>query len=99
MVDFPPEIAQVHATVLSKANYHLKTALKISEISYSHSPKLQVYGTGQGTVHPPILWALTSSILFALYSQLSHGATIIDCNSTDKFSITGFVDDASNYTM
>ena len=93
-----PLIARIHGMVLRDAKYYVKTALGISSNFYQHSEVAPVFGTGQGACHSPLVWAIISSLLFQLHTTSSHGANIISPTGSTKFSISGFVDDANNFT-
>lgn len=91
-------MTNIHAKVLINAQFYLKMSLEISKGSYSHSNKSPIDGTGQGAAHSPIVWALTSSVLFKIHQKLSYGMSILKGSFNTKFSITGFVGNANNYT-
>jgi hypothetical protein len=48
-------IVSLHARTLQEAQYRLKTALGISELTYSHSQQFPIHGTGQGSGNSPCI--------------------------------------------
>ena len=87
-----------HANTLQKAKYKLKTAVGISEKSYSHSEESPIYGSGQGATNLSNIWLLISSELAKIYDTKANGATLISPNKQlwVIMMILGFVDDVTN---
>ena len=91
------KVVAVHANTLQHAEFRLKTATGISNVSYSHCKQYPIHGTGQGSGNSPCVWLLISSTLFAIHEALSHGITYIspDGHNRIHMSMVGFVDDST----
>jgi hypothetical protein len=74
----PTAAADMHATTLQNAKYHLKTKMGVSDDFYSHSKTIPVYGNGQGAGDSPSQWCQQSAMLFNLYIQCLEGTTMSD---------------------
>jgi hypothetical protein len=93
----PPLVAQSNAKTLLHARYHVRTELGLSESSYSHSPNMPIYGTGQGSGNSPMIWCFLSSLLYDCYEKQAHHATYCnpDWKNNCRVSMVGFVDDSN----
>jgi hypothetical protein len=87
-----PNITKMHATTLQDARFKLKTALRVTKSSYSHSNAFPIYGTGQGS--------MVSSKLFDVHNQKAHCASFCTPNRQIQFQvlISGSVDDSKCQT-
>jgi hypothetical protein len=92
------QIVVVNTSILKQAKYKLKTELRISETSYSHSTIFPLHGTGQGSGNSPMIWCFISSTLFDRHQAHAFGATFEspDRTVTITFSMAGFVDDSTS---
>jgi hypothetical protein len=91
------QVVLVNATTLKNAKYKLKTALGVTEASYSHSTAFPLHGTGQGSGNSPMIWCFISSTLFDCHQERAYGALFEspDRKVTITFSMVGFVDDST----
>ena len=69
------KIVSVHAATLQEAQFRLKTAAGISEISYSHCHQFPIHGTGQGSGNSPCIWLFILSTLYDIHASKAFGAT------------------------
>jgi hypothetical protein len=90
-------IVATHAKTLQEARFHLKTAVGISDLHYSHCASFPIHGTGQGSGNSPCIWLFISSTLFDIHTSKAHGARFItpDGSLQVSFSMVGFVDDST----
>ena len=90
-------IVATHAKTLQEARFHLKTAVGISELHYSHCTSFPIHGTGQGSGNSPCIWLFISSTLFDIHSSKAYGARFISPDGALQvsFSMVGFVDDST----
>ena len=49
-------VTLANGNTLLKAKYLIRTELGLSESSYTHSPEMPIYGTGQGSGNSPMIW-------------------------------------------
>jgi hypothetical protein len=70
----------IHAEVLSKMKYHVKTGYRISETYYTATEKEPLYGTGQGQ------WGIPVRV--AIYSSTAHERVGKTSTSTNPIHIT-----------
>ena len=94
----PVEACQTHAKTLRAMEFHLRTALGVSEKFYKHTTTTPVHGSGQGSCASPTLWLILSSILMKSLEQQTSGMTISPIGVKDQpieTIIDGFVDDTS----
>jgi hypothetical protein len=91
------QVVLVNANTLKRAKYKLKTALGVTEASYSHSTAFPLHGTGQGSGNSPMIWCFISSTLFDCHQERAYGALFEspDRKVTITFSMVGFVDDST----
>ena len=91
------KIVCVHAATLQAAQFRLKTAAGVSDISYSHCPQFPIHGTGQGSGNSPCIWLFISSTLFDIHASKSYGARFVSPDGKHQVSISmvGFVDDST----
>ena len=71
-------ITTINVTTLQKAKYVIKTQLRMSQGSYTHTPECPLYGISQGAGNSLAVWALLSSTMFSLYSSHAHRAHFYD---------------------
>ena len=86
----PQNACSMQAKTLENMEFHLKTALGVSENYYKHTSTTPVHGSGQGSCASPTLWLLISTILMRCLDQGNPGIL--------RSSIDGFVDDTSLFT-
>jgi hypothetical protein len=79
----------IHGRFLRNAKFKLKTKLGVSDISYSHSKELPIYGTGQGSSCSPPIWGLISDKLFKVHFVSP------DTKVSVAVGAVGFVDDTT----
>jgi hypothetical protein len=91
------QVVHVNAQSLKQAKYKLKTALGVTEASYSHCTAFPLHGTGQGSGNSPMIWCFISSTLFNCHHERAYGALFEspDRTVTITFSMVGFVDDST----
>jgi hypothetical protein len=80
------QVVLVNAQTLKQAKYNLKTALGVTEASYSHSG------------NSPMIWCFISSTLFDCHQERAYGALFESPDRTIltiTFSMVGFVDDST----
>ena len=97
----PQNACSMQAKTLENMEFHLKTALGLSENYYKHTSTTPVHGSGQGSCASPTLWLLISTILMRCLDQGNPGMAMVQINKTEKIlrsSIDGFVDDTSSFT-
>ncbi len=87
-------LCQLHADMLRRCQYLLKTDLGVTETGYSHTKTTPIYGTGQGSPNSPTIWCLLSSRLFQAHEQQAQGAVFEtpDQSIEVSFSMIGLVD-------
>jgi len=93
----PTKVTRLHGTMLQQAQYRLRTANGVSDISYSHTESQPIYGSGQGSGNSPVLWLLISATLFDVYENHAIGSSFSSPDGTTQASIkiSGFVDDTN----
>ena len=74
----PIHMATIIGDFLKGAIYSIKTAVGISDQTYSHSKESSVFGTGQGSVQSMYAWGMIVSRLIDLMDKYGHGATYKD---------------------
>lgn len=91
------KLALVHGRTLQEAQYKLKTAIGVSDVSYSHSSQFPIYGTGQGSGNSPMVWLFISATLFDVYSRHASGASFSDPTGQHsvRLTLSGYVDDTN----
>jgi hypothetical protein len=87
----------VNPKTLKEAQFHLKTALCISEEFYSHCNAYPIYGTGQGSGNSPVIWCFVNSTLFDCHQAQVHGAIFESPDRSESLRVTmvGFVDNST----
>ena len=93
----PPSAATCIGSTLSRAKYHLHTALSETDTFWSNTPTTPIYGTGQGSGISPGLCSVTYSDIFDVHEMDSLGAQHRDPTNTLSTKIVniGFVDDTT----
>ena len=74
----PSNIAKILGNFLQQAIYKIKTAMGISERSYSHTRENGVFGTGQGSVMSVYSCLMHMSPIIDAHMKRSHGAKYSD---------------------
>ena len=69
----PKSACHMHAELLRKASYGIKTGAGISDQAYSPTAAHPLYGEGKGTRWAPSAWVIISTIIMALMSQKTDG--------------------------
>ena len=82
-----PQVTLSNAQTLLHARYHIRTELGLSESSYSHSPNMPIFGTGQGSGNSPMIWCFVSSVLFDCYDTVAYAAKYCYPDKTHKKKI------------
>jgi hypothetical protein len=65
-------VVMVNALKLRNAQYHLKTALGVSDEFIGHCTAWPLHGTGQGSGNSPMMWCFVSSTLFLIVIKPKH---------------------------
>ena len=97
----PQNACSMQAKTLENMEFHLKTALGVSEEFYKHSPTTPVHGSGQGSCASPTLWLIISTILMRCLDRGNPGMAMVQIQQNAKIlrsSIDGFVDDTSLFS-
>ena len=97
----PSEACDMQAKTLQNMEFHLKTALGVSDEFYKHTNETPVHGSGQGSCASPTLWLLISTILMRCLEKGAPGMAIDSIQKdvqTLRSIIDGFVDDTSLFT-
>ena len=92
----PSNIAKILGDFLQQAIYKIKTAMGVSDRSYSHTRESGVFGTGQGSVMSMYSCLMQMSCIIHAHMKRSHGAKYLDptgslCDIIIR--VLGFVDD------
>lgn len=93
----PKTMCMTQGNALKEAQYRLKTMFGMSDSSHAHCQAHPLHGTGQGSGSSPVLWVVTSSILFDIHQIKGNGAsyTSPDKEISAQFNMLGFVDDSA----
>ena len=97
----PKNACSMQAKTLENMEFHLKTALGVSEDFYKHSITTPVHGSGQGSCASPTLWLLISTILMRCLDRGNPGMAMVQIQKNEKIlrsNIDGFVDDTSLFS-
>ena len=92
----PSNIAKILGNFLEQAIYKIKTAMGVSDCSYSHTRENGVFGTGQGSVMSMYSCLMQMSCIIDAHMKRSHGAKYLDPSGSlwDLIiRVLGFVDD------
>ena len=74
----PSNIAKILGDFLKQAISQIKTAMGISDRSYSHTRESKVFGTRQGSVMSMYSWLMKISQLIDDHMKRSHSAKYLD---------------------
>jgi hypothetical protein len=87
----------MHADLLLKVVYALKTAAGISEKTYSATDEHPLYGERQGTKWTVTAWGMISTLIMTLMPKKSAGIQFQDPQRSllTKRIMEGFVDDTT----
>jgi hypothetical protein len=93
----PKSACNIHAELLRKVSYVLKTGAGISEQAYSSTGEQPLYGEGQGTKWATAARVIISTLIMALMPKKADGIQFQDPNLTVcvKRIMDGFVDDTT----
>ena len=97
----PAEACSMHAKTIKNMEFHLKTALGVSNEFYKHTSAIPVHGSGQGSCASPTLWLIISTILMRCLDRNTSGMAMVPIQKDGQIlmsSIDGFVDDTSLFT-
>jgi hypothetical protein len=89
------EACNIFLATLDQMKYHVKTALGISEESYSTTTTRNVHGPGQGGRGSPSVWVLISCLIMECLREKSNGLQLSDTGGDEirKMWSSGFIDD------
>jgi hypothetical protein len=96
----PATVTKTNAVTLEGAQYRIRTELRLSQDSYSHSSENPIYGTGQGSTNSSSINLFQASVLFDCYDTKAHPATYTTPkgNHATELGLIGFVDDNGGQT-
>ena len=96
----PRNIRKLQAKAIRAMQFHIKTALGVSEDYYTDTPTTPLHGSGQGSGSASTLWLFISSIIMTIYQDLATGMKMTNAEITEKLHewIDGYVDDTSIFT-
>ena len=82
---------------LTKAKYHLKTLLGISDEYYTSTEEHPVHGSGQGCKGLPGFWVIVSTLIILLMKNKTDGIQFTAPLTSEEINriIDGFVDDTT----
>jgi hypothetical protein len=80
--------------------FHVKTALGISEKHYEDSKETPMHGSGQGSGSSAPIWMFISSIIMDCFEDVAQGMAMSDITKDKHIRqcIDGYVDDTSIFT-
>ncbi len=96
----PKQARDLQARAIRQTQFHIKTALGISEEYYMDSPQSPLHGSGQGSGSSAPIWLFISSIIMDCFEDIAYGMEMANMNATIKVKqwIDGFVDDTSIFS-
>ena len=96
----PRNTRKLQAKAIRAMQFHIKTALGVSQEYYKDTPATPLHGSGQGSGSASTLWLFISSIIMTIYQDLASGMHITNSDLSEKLQewIDGYVDDTSIFT-
>ena len=96
----PRNIRKLQAKEIRAMQFHIKTALGVSEDYYQDTFNTPLHGSGQGSGSASTLWLFISSIIMTIYQDLASGMQMKNSDITESLQqwIDGYVDDTSIFT-
>jgi hypothetical protein len=90
----PRNTRKLQANAIRAMQFHIKTALGISEASYTNTDTTPLHGSGQGSGSASSLWLFISSTIMTIYLELATGMIMTNADITEKIEnwINGYVD-------
>jgi hypothetical protein len=83
--------------IWAQMQHHICTGFRASETTYGSTIETQLYGIGQGSCAPPILWALLNQLILAALEEKFDCIRLVAIDGAEKHVWTGdsFVDDTT----
>ena len=96
----PKAARDLQAKSIRNMQFHIKTALGISQDYYYDTKTTPLHGSGQGSGSSAPIWLFISSLLMDCFEDAASGMTManMDQTTTTKQWIDGYVDDTSIFT-
>ena len=94
----PRNTQKLQAKAIRAMQFHIKTALGVSEEYYQDTSDTPLHGSGQGSGSASTLWLFISSIIMTIYQNLATGMKMTNADITENLQqwIDGYVDNTSS---